>query len=280
MDAQMKTANVTELEVDLLLDAIYERYHYDFRHYARSCLVRRVARAQSIVGSSTVTQLLDRVVHDPETFTTVLHCLTIQVSDLFRDPEYYRALRDSVLPHLRTYPSIRIWVAGCGTGEEAYSFAIMLQEEGLLDRALIYATDIDVESLATAGLGAYPDDRVRRFSQNYFQAGGRASLSDYYTAAYSRVAFRPELRRRILFSDHCLATDAAFAEMQLVSCRNVLIYFDRELQNRVVRLFEDSLCPRGFLGLGAKESLVGTRYSGGFEPFAAAEKIYRLKRDR
>lgn len=168
----MKTANVTELEVDLLLDAIYERYHYDFRHYARSCLVRRVARAQSIVGSSTVTQLLDRVVHDPETFTTVLHCLTIQVSDLFRDPEYYRALRDSVLPHLRTYPSIRIWVAGCGTGEEAYSFAIMLQEEGLLDRALIYATDIDVESLATAGLGAYPDDRVRRFSQNYFQAGG------------------------------------------------------------------------------------------------------------
>jgi chemotaxis protein methyltransferase CheR len=280
VDAEMMAADAhddNEAELDLLLEAIFRRYHYDFRNYARSLLHRRVARARSTLGSPTVAHLLDRVVHDPAAFTELLHYLTIQVSDLFRDPNYFRVLREEVLPHLATHPSLRIWVAGCGTGEEAYSIAILLHEAGVLDRSLVYATDIDDRSLRIAESGAYALDRVRQFTENYFRAGGRASLSDYYTAAYSRAAFGPLLREHILFSDHSLATDTAFAEVQLVSCRNVLIYFDRQLQDRTIGLFRDALCARGFLGLGAKETLSFSSHATAFEPFARAERIYRLK---
>ncbi|MBI3843887.1 MAG: protein-glutamate O-methyltransferase CheR [Planctomycetes bacterium] len=266
-----------EVELDLLLETIFRRYHYDFRHYVRAYLHRRVARAQASLGSPSVTHLLDRVLHEPAVLTALLHHLTIQVSDLFRDPGYYARLREKVVPHLATYPSPRIWVAGCGTGEEAYSLAILLHEEGLLERSLIYATDIDAKSLQIGEAGTYDLERVRGFSENYFGAGGRASLSDYYTAAYSRAAFNPLLRKHVLFSDHCLATDTAFAEVQLVSCRNVFIYFDRQLQDRAIGLFRDSLCPRGFLGLGAKETLAFSSQVMAFEPFAAEERVYRLK---
>lgn len=269
--------DLDDVELELMLEAIYRRYHYDFREYSRPLMRRRVERARASLGSPTVTHLVDRVVHDPAIFAEVLRFLTIQVSDLFRDPAYFRALREQVAPHLATYPSLRVWVAGCGTGEEAYSMAILLHEEGLLERSLVYATDIDAESLRAARAGAYELDRVRGFSESYFRAGGRASLSDYYTAAYSHAAFSPLLRRRILFSDHCLATDAAFAEVQLVSCRNVFIYFDRALQDRAVGLFRDALCPRGFLGLGAQETLSFSDHDPAFEPFAAGERIYRLR---
>jgi chemotaxis protein methyltransferase CheR len=266
-----------DLELDLLLEAIYRTYHYDFRRYARSSLHRSVARAQSALGSPTITHLLDRIVHESTAFAELLRYLTIQVSDLFRDPGYFRLLREKVMPHLATYPSLRIWVAGCAMGEEAYSIAIILHEEGLLERSLIYATDIDVESLRIAEAGIYELGRERGFSENYFRAGGRALLSDYYTTAQSRATFIPMLRKHILFSDHSLATDAAFAEMQLVSCRNVLIYFDRELQARTVGLFRDSLCPRGFLGLGPKETLTFSDHVTFFEPLANDERIYRMK---
>lgn len=264
-------------ELDLLLDAIYRVYHYDFRHYARPSLQRGVARAQSALGSPTITHLLDRIVDNPEAFAELFRYLTIQVSDLFRDPGYFRCLREEIVPHLATYPSLRLWVAGCGTGEEAYSIAIILHEEGLLERSLIYATDIDRESLQIAAAGIYALERMRGFSENYFRAGGRASLADYYYTAKGRAVFIPMLRKHILFSDHSLATDAAFAEMQLISCRNVLIYFDRELQARTIGLFRESLCPRGFLGLGPKETLTFSDPATSFEPLGTEERFYRMK---
>jgi chemotaxis protein methyltransferase CheR len=264
-------------ELDALLEAVFRRYHYDFRRYAAPHLRRRVAIAQAALGCSSLAALASRVLHEPLAFTTLLRHLTIRVTDLFRDPSYFRALRQHVLPHLATYASIRIWCAGCSTGEEAYSLAILLEEEGLLERSLIYATDIDRESIRLAEAGAYDLERVRGFSESYFRSGGSASLADYYTAAYSRAAFAPRLRRRILFSDHSLATDAPFAEVHLVSCRNVLIYFSRDLQDRAIGLFQSSLCPRGFLGLGAKEGLACSSYGPAFEPLAAQERLYRLR---
>ena len=181
------------------------------------------------------------------------------------------------MPLMATHPSLRFWVAGCGTGEEAYSIAIILYEEGLLERSLIYATDIDEASLQAAEAGVYDIGRVQGFSENYFRAGGRASLSNYYTAAKSNVTIDPLLRNHILFSDHSLATDSAFAETQLVSCRNVLIYFDRELQTRAIGLFRASLCPRGFLGLGSKETLMFSDHAAAFEALADDQPIYRVK---
>jgi chemotaxis protein methyltransferase CheR len=266
-----------EAELDLLLEGICERYHYDFRHYSRAHLHRRIARAQVLAGSPSVADLLDSVLQSPTAFTELLRCMTIPTSDLFRDPDYYAVLRREVIPRLATYPWLRIWVAGCGTGEEAYSLAIVLAEEGLLERSLIYATDIDAESLRVGQAGAYDLERVRGFTENYFRADGRASLADYYTAAHSRVAFSPHLRKHVLFSDHSLATDSAFAEVQLVSCRNVLIYFDRALQDRAVGLFQEALCPRGFLGLGAKETLAFSSRTAAFEPFAVQERVYRMR---
>lgn len=273
----MSMSAPTDDDLGPLFEAIFRRYHYDFRHYAPTHVRRRVHRAQAALRCQSVPELLDRVLDQPAAFAALLHHMTIQVSDLFRDPSYFLALREKVLPHLATYPSIRIWVAGCGTGEEAYSLAILLAEAGLLDRSLIYATDIDQDSLHIGESAAYDVKRLRGFSENYFHSGGGASLADYYTAAYSRAAFAPRLRQRILFSDHCLATDTAFAEVQLVSCRNVLIYFDRELQDRAIGLFRSSLSSRGFFGLGAKETLALSTHGTAFEPLAAAERIYRLK---
>ena len=271
------THDENRVELDLLLQEIYRRYHYDFRSYARSSLHRRIAQAQSSLGSESVKHLRDSVTREPRAFTELLRYLTIQVSDFFRDPAYHRILREEVMPHLATFPSLKIWVAGCGTGEEAYSIGIILQEEGLLDRSLIYATDIDAESLRAAEAGIYGLERVRGFSENYLRAGGRASLSNYYTAAYSRAVFTPLLRKHVVFSDHSLATDTPFAEVQLVSCRNVLIYFDQKLRHRAIQLFRDSLCPRGFLGLGSKETLTFSAHAPAFKPFAADERIYRMR---
>lgn len=273
----MTEQSTRELELDLLLEGLYRAYHYDFRAYARSSLRRRVDHALGLLGLPTITSLLDRCLHDPEVFSKLLLCLTIQVSTFFRDPSYWRILRERAIPYLSTYPFLRIWVAGCGAGEEAYSMAILLHEEGLLERAQIYATDIDATSLREAASGIFELDRARSFSKNYFAAGGRASFSDYYTTAYSGLAMVPILRERILFSDHSLATDAAFAEVQLVSCRNVLIYFDRGLQDRALNLFRSSLCRRGFLGLGTHESLQFAACAEDFESFDSKERIFRLK---
>ncbi len=266
---------VLDLELDLLLEAIWRRYSYDFRHYARASLRRRVAGALRTLGIERTSLLQDAVLRDPALFTRLLTLISVPVTDLFRDAGYFTALRDEVLPLLATYPSLRVWVAGCSTGEEVYSLAILLDEAGLLDRTLIYATDINPEALRAAESAVYPRSRVPGFTRNYQAFGGARSLSHYYTAAYDRIVFNRRLKSRVTFSDHSLATDAVFAEVHLVSCRNVLIYFDRPLRDRAVGLFHDALVPRGFLGLGARESLHGAQAAVEFEPVAREARIYR-----
>jgi chemotaxis protein methyltransferase CheR len=264
-----------DIEVRLLLDAIYSRYHYDFRSYAMASIRRRIAAALPKLGCATISSLQEKVLHEPAALNALLHFLTVQVSDMFRDPPFFRALREHIVPELETYPSLKVWVAGCSAGEEVYSWAITLAEVGLLERTILYATDINPDALAKAEAGLYPLDRIATFSDNYRLAGGKRSLSEYYTAAYGNAAFSRSLRARIVFSDHSLATDNVFAEVQVVSCRNVLIYFDRALQDRAVGLFADSLCRRGFLGLGARESLQFTAHAGAFRGSPWKEKWYQ-----
>jgi chemotaxis protein methyltransferase CheR len=259
----------------LLLEAIYEAYHYDFRQYAVASLKRRLGQALIRLDCRNLSALQEKVLHDRRVFPVLLEYLTVQVSDLFRDPAYFLALRQHVLPTLATYPSLKIWVAGCSTGEEAYSLAILLAEEGLLDRTLIYATDINSESLRKASSGVYELDRLRQFTLNHREAGGKVSLSDYYHASGHSAVMDPRLRNRITFADHSLATDSTFSEVQLVSCRNVLIYFNRELQDRAIGIFHEALVRRGFLGLGTKESLRFSVHSAEFADFRREEKIFR-----
>ncbi len=268
-----------DIELRLLVDAIFLRYHYDFRGYASASLKRRLTAAMARFDCTTLSQLQDRVLHDPPVFPALLDYLTVQVSEMFRDPGYFRALRENVVPLLRTYPSLKIWVAGCSTGEEAYSMAILLREEGLFDRAQIYATDINPHALEQAQSGVYPIGRIAGFTENHRRSGGKRSLSDYYTAAYDRAVFDKSLRSRIVFSDHSLATDSVFAEMQFISCRNVLIYFTRDLQDRAVGLFRDALCRKGFLGIGSKESLRFSTHAPAFDVLSAAERIYQKRGD-
>jgi chemotaxis protein methyltransferase CheR len=265
----------SDLEIRLLLEAIFERYQYDFREYSQASLKRRLMQAVARLGCRTVSGLQERVLHDPHAFPVLLSYLTIPVSDMFRDPVYFKALRENVVPVLRTYPSLKIWVAGCSTGEEAYSFAVMLKEEGLLERTTIYATDINPDSLKTAEAGVYSLDRVREFTENHRRSGGIGSLSEYYRAAHGSAMLEKSLKQRMVFSDHSLTTDSVFAEVHLVSCRNVLIYFNRTLQDRVVGLFRDALCRKGFLGLGAKESLRFTARAHDFVELQREARIYQ-----
>lgn len=264
-----------DIELGLLLDAIYRVYHYDFRAYSEASLRRRLHSALLHFGCETLSRLQERVLREPQTFAELLRFLTVQVSEMFRDPPYFRALREVVVPYLQTYASLKLWVAGCSTGEEAYALAIMLHEEGLLDRALIYATDINPESLRAAAEGVYATDRFARFSENYLAAGGRASLSDYYAAAYDGAVMDRRLKKAIVFSDHSLATDSVFAEVQLASCRNVLIYFEKELQERALRLLHASLCRKGFLGLAMKETLRFTALADAFTELVPECRIYQ-----
>jgi chemotaxis protein methyltransferase CheR len=280
MDAAARRASPDrdfDIELKLLLDAVYLKYQHDFRHYAFASLRRRIRQAMDRFGCATLSELQSRVIHEPDVFVGILQYFTVQVSEMFRDPPYFRAIREQVVPVLRTYPFVKIWVAGCSTGEEAWSLAILLREEGVLERALIYGTDINPLALEAAQAGIYAADRVAQFSGNYLAAGGRGSLSDYYTAAYGRARFDPSLRTQMVFSDHSLATDTVFSEVELVSCRNVLIYFDRELQARAIGLFHDALGARGFLGIGSKESLRFSPHADAFEEFAPAERIYRKR---
>jgi chemotaxis protein methyltransferase CheR len=264
-----------DIEIKLLLEAIFHRYHYDFRGYSLASVRRRVETALLHFGCDTVSALQEKVLHDPAAFPRLLQYLTVQVSDMFRDPDYYRVLREKVIPILETYPSLKIWVAGCATGEEAYSFAILLREEGLLEKSLIYATDINGEGLRKAEEGVYSLSRMPIFTENHRLSGGGVSLSNYYTARYDAAVIDRSLRKHIVFSDHSLATDTVFAEVQLVSCRNVLIYFDTSLQDRAIGLFGESLCRRGFLGLGSKESLRFNAHQKEFTEFDPQERWYQ-----
>lgn len=273
------TEKIEDIELQLLLEAIFQRYHYDFRGYSQASLKRRLKQARDRFQCESLSQLQDKVLHDPTTLPVLLSYLTVQVSELFRDPSYFLALREQVLPHLRTYPSLKVWVAGCGTGEEIYSLVILFREEGLEDRTLFYGTDISPEALKKAEAGKYDLERIPLFTENHRRAGGKSSLSDYYTAAYGAAIFDKSLRQRVVFSDHSLVSDEVFAEVQLVSCRNVLIYFREELQNRAVGRFKDALARKGFLGLGSKESLRFSEHASAFTEFVPRERIYQKRGD-
>ncbi|KQM69026.1 protein-glutamate O-methyltransferase CheR [Xylophilus sp. Leaf220] len=266
-----------EIELRLLVEAIYQQYSYDFRDYSVASLRRRVLHALPQFDCATVSGLQEKLLHHPDVFGRLLQILTIPVSDMFRDPPYFLALRQHVVPVLRTYPSIKVWVAGCSTGEEVYSLAILLREEGLLERSILYATDINPRSLEKAQRGIFAREHIAGYATSYREAGGSATLSDYYTAAYDGVLFDKSLREHITFADHSLATDSVFAETHLISCRNVLIYFNKKLQDRALGLFRESLCRRGFLGLGSKETLDFSAHAEGFEPVARHERIYRKR---
>ena len=280
MDAAVEAIvgdGVEDIEIHLLLEALHRRYHYDFRHYAQASIKRRLRQARQQLGFGSFSAMQDAILHDPAMVPRVLDYLTVQVSEMFRDPGYFRAIREKVVPHLRTYPSLKVWIAGCSGGEELHSFAILFREEGLLERTLFYATDINPGALEIAASGVYTMDRIKAFTENHQKSGGKSSLSDYYTAAYGRAVFDKTLRSRVVFSDHSLVTDAVFAEAQFISCRNVLIYFDRTLQDRAVGLFHDSLARKGFLGLGSKESLRFSVHAAGFADFVREEKIYQRR---
>lgn len=266
---------VEDIEIRLLLEAIYHRYHYDFRNYAMASIKRRLRQAREHWGVGSISALQERVLHDASILPRLLGYLTVQVSEMFRDPSYFRAIREKVIPHLSTYPSLKVWIAGCSGGEELYSMAILFREEGLGDRTIFYATDINHDALQTAEAGIYSLDRLQLFTQNHRASGGKSSLSDYYTAAYGRASFDRTLRENVVFSDHSLVTDAVFGEMNLISCRNVLIYFDRPLQDRAISLFKDSLARKGFLGLGSKENLRFSEHAPAFSDFVREEKIYQ-----
>lgn len=269
--------DIEDIEIRLLLEALYQRYHYDFRDYALASVKRRLRQARQQLGFATFSAMQERLLHDESMLPRLLGYLTVQVSEMFRDPEYFRAIREKVVPHLRTYPSLKIWIAGCSGGEELYSFVILFREEGLEDRTIFYATDINQDALDTAAKGIYALDRVQTFTENHRRAGGKSSLSDYYSSAYGAVAFDKSLRERVVFSDHSLVTDAVFAEMHLISCRNVLIYFNRGLQDRAIGLFRDSLPRNGFLGLGSKENIRFSSHAPAFSEFVREEKIYQRR---
>ena len=264
-----------EADLHLLVQAIYSQYSYDFRDYAGASQKRRVLKALAQLGYPTIPALQAAVAQDPAVFMQLLQYLTIPVSEMFRDPSFFLALRQQVMPVLRTYPSLKIWVAGCSTGEEVYSLAILLKEEGLLDRSLIYATDINPKSLAKARQGIFSLASIQGHTANYQAAGGRQAFSDYYTAAYDAAVFDKSLRDNITFADHSLATDSVFSETQLVLCRNVLIYFNKKLQDRALGLFHESLSHRGFMGLGSKESIDFSTYAQRFAPLDRPERIFR-----
>lgn len=268
---------IEDIEIRLLLEALFQKYHYDFRNYAMASIKRRLKQAREQLGFENFSAMQESLLHDPAMLPRLLGYLTVQVSEMFRDPAYFRAIREKVIPHLRTYPSLKVWIAGCSSGEELYSFTILFREEGLEERTLFYATDISQDALRAAEAGVFGLDRIQLFTENHRKSGGKSSLSDYYQAAYGRASFDKSLRRNVVFSDHSLVTDAVFAEMHLISCRNVLIYFDRNLQDRALGLFKDSLARKGFLGLGSKESLRFSEQAPFFADFVREEKIYQRR---
>ncbi len=263
------------IEIELLLEAIYQKYDYDFRGYSRASIKRRLKRRLSLSGHATLTDMQREILYDPDFFHVLLQDLSINVTEMFRDPSFYKAVREVVLPLLAEREIIKIWHAGCSSGEEVYSIAILLQELGLYGKSLIYATDFDETILSKAKEGIYPVDLLQAYTRNYRDSGGVGSFADYYSARYELVLMDKALKENIVFSNHNLVTDGVFGEMDLVFCRNVLIYFKRELQDRVFRLFKESLCTGGFLCLGTKETVRISQYTGTFADVVKKEKIYR-----
>jgi len=270
--------DVDEIELALLLEGIYRRYGFDFREYAPASLRRRVWRRVHAEGLETVSALQAKLLHDPACMERLLLDLSINVTAMFRDPTFYVRFREKVVPLLRTYPFTRIWVAGCSTGEEVYSLAILLLEEGVYDRTRLYATDINESVLDRARSGVFPLDKMREYTQNYIKAGGERAFSEYYLAKYDGAQFQRSLVDNVVFAQHNLVSDRSFNEFQLIVCRNVMIYFDRALQDRVHELFYESLVRFGVLALGHKESIRFSPYADRYEELDAVERIYKKRR--
>lgn len=264
-----------QIEIELLLNGVHRLYGYDFRNYALPSLKRRIWHHVHAENVPSISALQEKVLHDRACFERFIHSLSIPVTEMFRDPGLFLTFRQKVVPLLRTYPYIRIWHAGCSTGEEVYSMAILLHEEGLYDKARIYATDMNERSLQQAKEGVYDIGRMQQYTKNYMEAGGTRAFSEYYTAKYNSVILQPYLRKNIIFAEHNLATDTSFNEFNVIFCRNVMIYFNDELRDHVHGLFHESLSRFGILVLGSKESIHFTKYSECYESLDRVEKIYR-----
>jgi chemotaxis protein methyltransferase CheR len=275
----VEKAKIEQIELDLLLEAIYERYGYDFRQYSRSSVHRRIKHHLAKASIQTISELTSKILHDEALFQLLLLDMSVTVTEMFRDPWFYLALRQKVIPFLKTFPFINVWHAGCATGEEVYSLAITLKEEGLYERSHIYATDFNDAALEKAKSRIYSLERIKDYSINYQKAGGKNSLADYYRARYQSIIVDGCLQENVTFANHNLATDGIFGEMHLILCRNVLIYFDRALQDRVLSLFRDSLAYNGFVCLGSRETIYFSKVKKEFVEFAAKEKIYQHKTD-
>ena len=273
--------NIENIEINLLLEGIFQRYGYDFRNYARASIKRRILSFLAThpnlgeLEDEKFSRLIPPILYDENLFRELLQCFSVTVTEMFRDPELFKALRERVIPYLKTFPHVRIWHAGCSTGEEVYSTAIILKEEGLYDRSTIYATDFNDGALDTARKGIYKLESGKEFSKNYQKSGGRKSLSSYYHANYDAMIFDKELRKNVTFSNHNLVLDGSFGEMHLIICRNVLIYFDKTLQNRILNLFDESLCDNGFFVLGSKETINFSDIEKHFSVIDKKWKIYQ-----
>jgi chemotaxis protein methyltransferase CheR len=263
------------IEIDLLLTGIAHRYGYDFRHYARASLTRRIRRVMQDERLPSISALQSKLLHDADAAMRFVAAVSVHTTAMFRDPDVYRVLRSEVIPHLRTYPFVRIWHAGCSSGEEVYSLAILLEEEGLYDRCRVYATDISDTILDHARQGVFPVRAMRDHTRSYLAAGGRSDFSSYYHADHEFAVFRSSLRRQIVFSQHNLVCDSAFNEFQLIVCRNVLLYFDPTLRERALNLFHSSLSNFGILVLGKKESLRFTESAALYQELQEGARIYR-----
>ena len=275
--SRSKPVDTLSIETDLLLTAIRSRYGYDFSQYSPMSLARRLEQARAEAGLARLTQLLDKVLHDPKAFDVFLRHMSITVTEMFRDPDFFAALREHVLPALKTYPFIKLWHAGCATGEEVYSMAILLHEERFLKRARLYGTDFNTHSLETAEAGVYDAARVEAYGENYAAMGGKTTLMHYFNVGYGRAICKDFLKERTTFSYHNLVADGVFGEMHMICCRNVLIYFNRALQDRVLLLFAESLRHGGFLCLGSKEMLHFTVVRDQFEQVEGTQRIYRKR---
>lgn len=276
--ARIADSDLERIEIELLLEGVFRHYGFDFRSYAYASIRRRLWKRVEAEDLRTVSQLQARILHDPDAMERLLLDLSVNVTAMFRDPSFYKEFRTRVAPLLRTYPFIRVWHAGCSTGEEVFSMAILLEEEGLYDRSRIYATDINDMVLQRARQGIFPLDRMQEYTDHYIRAGGTRSFSEYYTAKYDGALFAPALSRNMVFSQHNLVTDRSFSEFHVIFCRNVLIYFDKTLQHHVHTLFYESLVTFGVLALGSKESLKFSEYEPCYEKLSASEKLYRKTR--
>jgi len=277
MEERFEHLDVEDIEVQLFIEAIYLKYGYDFRNYSRAHMKRRITNRMRLSSFESVSHMQYAILRDEKLFSDILPDFSINVTEMFRDPEFFSEIRAQVVPLLKTYPKLKIWHAGCSSGEEVYSMAILLKEEGLLDRCQIYATDFNEHILKVAQEGIYPLEVAKDYTSNYIAASGKEAFSDYYTAKYNSIMLDKSLKDNIVFAEHNLVTDGVFGEMHLIMCRNVLIYFDRILQKRIFKLFDDSLRSGGFLCLGTKESLNNSQQIERFETLNFDYRIYRKK---